>query len=151
MAKDAILQGDYTDLKFIKSRKVAVISIEIPIEAATSFVAAFGTPSPATGVPVAIARLQEPAKQEAEKPKRSWGQLSRAEQAGIACNEPEFRAFLSSRNGSIAVVDGMDAAGYVRRFCRVKSRADLDVDQMAAASWDNLYSGFQRWKMGAAA
>lgn len=56
MKHDAF-SGDYTNLKFVAGRKVAQIVIEIPLELATDFVSMFGTPNPAEGTPVAIARL----------------------------------------------------------------------------------------------
>ena len=56
--KAAAFSGDYCDLKFVKTRKVAQITIEIPLEHAAAFVAAFGAPDPVNGVPVGFARLQ---------------------------------------------------------------------------------------------
>ena len=168
----AAIQGDYCDLKFIKTRKVAVISIEIPIEAATAFVAAFGTPNPATGVPVAIARLTEEPKpkkapgvdvvqdaaefmewitEKPAKPKRSWDQLSRAEQAGIAGNDIEFRRYLTRNYAGNAIMDQDQAAQEVRNICGVNTRTMLDKDLTAGARWDKLYSDYQMWKRGAAA
>ncbi len=49
----AAFQGSYCDMKFIKSRSVAQVVIEIPIEQAAAFVAAFGAPDPAKECPVA--------------------------------------------------------------------------------------------------
>ncbi len=150
MSAPAAITGDYCDLRFVKGRKVAVIHIEIPIEAAGDFVKACGTPSPATGVPVAIARLKPDAKQaepvKAEKPQRKWGELSRAEQAGIACTEMRFWRFLSDRaQNKITISNADEAATAVRSICNVCSRAILDNSQTAALAWDSLYSDFQFW------
>ncbi len=67
----AAFSGSYCDLKFIKSRSVAQVVVEIPIEQAAAFIAAFGAPEPSKECPVAIARLDmTKAASEAEKPRR---------------------------------------------------------------------------------
>jgi hypothetical protein len=53
----AAFQGSYADLKFIKSRSVAQVVVELPIEEAAAFVAAFGAPVPGSECPVALARI----------------------------------------------------------------------------------------------
>jgi hypothetical protein len=141
---DAALSGDYVDLRFIKTRKVCQIVIEIPIEQGNAFVQAFGTPNPATGVPVAIARLT--AEPKPEKAKRSWGELSRAEQAGMKCNDVEFSRFIALEYGT-----KLDTTATVKWICEVKSRTELDSDEAAGIRWDALYSKFQRWQRGAIA
>jgi hypothetical protein len=148
---NAALSGDYVDLRFIKSRKVCQVIIEIPIEQGGAFVQAFGTPNPATGVPVAIARLQEPEKPATEKPKRQWSDMSRAQQAGIACNEPDFRRFLALDCDGILMLDLDMTADAVRHECGIKSRSELDTNKEAAKKWDKLYSDYQLWRRGAAA
>ena len=57
MSAPAAFSGDYTDLRFVKTRSVCQVVIEIDISQASAFVAAFGAPMPGTGVPVALAKL----------------------------------------------------------------------------------------------
>lgn len=141
---DTAISGDYVDLKFIKTRKVCQIVIEIPIEQGETFVRAFGTPAPDTGVPVALARLTStPA---AEKPKRSWSDMSRAQQAGIACEDEAFASYIDSKHPHLC-----GPVEAVRELCGVISRAELDKQTTAGARWDKLYSDYQLWKRGAAA
>lgn len=135
MTNSAALSGDYVDLRFIKSRKVCQVIIEIP--------------NPATGVPVAIARLQEGVERKTEKPKRSWSELSKAEQAGIACEDGRFGIWLARDDEKQLSVQG--CVEYVHRYCGVKSRSELNRNPIAAMKWDELYSDFQRWQRGAAA
>lgn len=66
MSRPIAFQGSYCDLRFVKTRSVAAITVEIPIEQAAAFIAAFGTPNPAVECPVALARIN-PAKP-TEKP-----------------------------------------------------------------------------------
>jgi hypothetical protein len=140
----AVIQGTYADLKFIKSRKVAQVMIEIPIEAGAQFVDAFGTPNPAAEVPVAIARLVagsgDRAANDPTKEKKAWHELPAAQQAAIRCNEPAFRKFLAEEKGA-----GTDPAEYVRRICRVTSRADILWGTYAAQIWSDLDKEFLKW------
>lgn len=130
----AAIQGDYMDLRFIKSRKVCQVVIEIPIEAGASFVAAFGTPNPATGVPVAIARIDPNATQE-----RKGGKL--AQRAGILCGEGAFTVFLSEKYR----LAGMPADEMLRLICNVLSRAELDHSDDAARQFLEIEANYKAW------
>ena len=151
MTAPAAVMGDYCDLKFIKSRKVAQVIVEIPIEASAAFVAAFGTPSQATGVPVAIARIDPKAASETAKPsqepstkdKKIWRDLRPSQQAGMRCNEPAFWGFLYDKYDS---AQGTDAASnFVRDFCGVKTRADILEGTRAAQKWADLDREYTAW------
>ncbi len=144
MSAPAAIQGDYVDLKFLKSRKVCQIVIEVPIEAGAAFVAAFGTPNPATGVPVALARIDPNAKAEPEKIKRKWDELSIAQQAGIMCNEKGFQLFVSETADRVCTnVD--DAAQYVRQLCGVNSRAHIEGKPEAEKKFRALRIEYDNW------
>lgn len=146
MNAPAAIQGDYVDLRFIKSRKVCQIVIEVPIEAGATFVAAFGTPNPATTVPVAIARIDPNAKAASEKAKRKWDELSIAQQAGIMCNEKGFQKYISEvlhqRQGE---VDTDAAATYVRTLCGVNSRAAIEGNETAERKFRALRISYDNW------
>jgi hypothetical protein len=143
---DKVFAGDYTDIKFIKSRKVAQVFIEIPLERANDFIAAFGTPNPATGVPVALARVMpEAAKQVAEKPKKDWNSLSPAQQAGIRCADSQFIFFLAERLAAVEVETPDQAAAWVRNWCGVKSRSEIVAGSQAAKCWKQIDDQFVLW------
>ena len=137
MTSPAAITGDYTDLRFVKGRKVCQVVIEIPIEAGEQFVKAFGTPNPATGVPVAIARLDPNA-----TPERKGGKL--AQKAGILCAEGGFRAFLNEVHG-YQTSSADDAAEAVRELCGVSSRAELDHNQEAARFFTEFEKRYRLW------
>jgi len=140
MPAPAAFSGDYVDLRFVKSRKVAQIVIELPIEQSAAFVAAFGTPNPSTCVPVALARLSKEPEPAARKDKRRFSELQPSQQAAMRCNEVSFQQFLGAQ-------DMEDAARIVRARCNVSSRSHLNADENAAESWrllDNEYFGWQR-------
>lgn len=155
MIEKAVFQGDYVDIKFIKGRKVAQIWIEIPIEGGAEFIKAFGAPVPDKIVPVAMARLlpQSDLKEklresiEHEKHKRSWNEMSSAQQAGIACNEKSFWRFLSEQyTAPLESVENAEAAAVLIRFvCGVTSRSQIDSDRSSRLAWRDLYSNYRAW------
>lgn len=141
MSAPAAFSGDYVDLRFVKSRKVAQVVVELPIEQAAAFVAAFGAPNPSTGVPVALARLAPAQDQQPAKERRKFMDLPPAQQAAMRCNEPEFQTFLK-----VSTAD--DAAREVRRLCGVETRAELNSDERAARRWGTMEGDYFAWQRG---
>ena len=136
----AAIQGDYCDLRFIKSRKVCQVVIELPIEAGGEFVRIFGTPNPATGVPIALARIEPLDVRMQRNPnpylKKAGGKL--AQRAGILCNEGAFQKWIGANNAD-------EAADNMRVCCGVASRADLDHAPEAARKFLDLESSYKAW------
>lgn len=146
MNKPAAIQASYADYRRVKGRKVLQLIFEVPLEQAPQVHDVFGEPMPDGSTWVGIARIDPNAKAEpvkTEKPKRQWGQLSRAEQAGIACNEKGFRAFLESKGHRVDDADA--AAQVVRSICGVTTRALLDTSPFAANEWSKLYGEYTVW------
>ena len=149
----AAFQGSYADMRFIKTRSVCAITIEIPIEQAAAFVAAFGAPNPAVECPVAIARIN-PAKA-TEKPAsdapmqsvaqlktpRRFSELPYATQAALKCDDPAFHLFLREK----IVDDGRSPAEIVREICGVRSRAEIQPGTDAEGRWRWILSGYEAW------
>lgn len=152
MSSRTAISGTYSDLKFIRSRKVAQVVIEIPIEEAGVFTSLFGTPNPATETWVAMARLVDGGarvgREEAEPAvRRKFSELLPAQQSGIRCNEPAFWRFLSEYWG-YQVKNADDAAEAVRDACKVQSRADLNmIGGDGGKRWRVLNAEFDVWMM----
>ena len=152
MTAPAAIMGDYCDLKFIKSRAVAQVIVEIPIEQSAAFVAAFGTPSQSTGVPVAIARIDpkaasdppKPAAKPSERERKKWSQLRPAQQAAMRCNEAAFQKFITGKVANGGNV-GYTVEDAVRIACGVSSRADILDGSFAARKWADLDREYQAW------
>jgi hypothetical protein len=144
MAAPLAFQGTFADFKLIKTRSVVQVVIEMPIEHGPAVIAAFGLPSPGAEIPVAVARMTAPETIEHDEPKpaRRFGEMPRAQQAGIRCGEAAFWRFLSETTGQ-RVGCANEAAEAVRRVCCVSSRAELDGP--GAADWDDLSSQFSMW------
>ena len=71
------------------------------------------------------------------KPRTPWGEMSRAKQAGIRCDDPSFQAWINhaypdesyvARADNLNFSDADLAAAIVRKHCGVASRSELDAD-----------------------
>ena len=72
--------------------------------------------------------------------KRKWGELTSAEQAGIVCEEPLFATYVKE----ISPGDG-EPVDYLRRYCQVESRSELNTNEDAKARWQILQSKYRAW------
>jgi len=149
MSDLATFKGTYSDIKLIRSRKVAVVCVEIPIEAATAFVNAFGMPDPASETWVALARINN-MQNDTPKEKRPFSELPAAQQAALACKREAFQRYVYEQDGSGLVMDEDHTADYVRNWCGVESRSELASNANAAYQWEMLYQNFQLWLEDAA-
>lgn len=82
---------------------------------------------------------------------RSTNHHARA--AGILCRDPAFRLYLDRRARAkfgADVPDGthtdQDASEWIRKACRVSSRAEIDTNQQAAATFRLIQNRFNRWR-----
>lgn len=147
----AAILGDYTNLVFRKTRSVAVVEIEIPIELASDFVAKFGTPNQGKGIPVALARIQQDTPKAIERPKtvdelkerRKLSELPLSQQCAIRCAEPLFQEFLTERG--LTAPNAEETAVTVRSLCFIPSRSKLDTDNDAADIWRQLDGDYLFW------
>ena len=88
--------------------------------------------------------LPKPA--EADKPKGG----SLAQSAGVICGTEEFQRFVAERCESDgALAPAQAAANFVRTFCRVNSRADLDHSPTAKQLFGQLMADYRAWQQGA--
>lgn len=158
----AAFAATYSDWRVIKGRKVVQVVFELPLEKADEAYSVLGgMPNPAAEVWCGIARLQEPGaavsardvapnREDAadkvaspsSRPKRAWGDLSPAQQAGLLCGDPMFQQFLCGL-GNASHPGRDEAAEAVRRICRVRSRAEITTDNI---EWRNLVADFRAWE-----
>jgi len=78
--------------------------------------------------------------------KRRFCDLPVAQQAGILCNEPRFQQFAGSR----AVKSGIQfnpqaTAEFLRVFCGIASRRDLNTNAAARDKFNILRTEFDAW------
>jgi hypothetical protein len=163
MSKPAAIAGSLVDAKNVNTHKCVRLSIDVPAELAAQVFAAFGWPTMADPVPVAIARLNPSAGSSngrtsdfdsenagsspapATKERRKWDELPPAQQAAIRCGEPEFRRFLVETG---LAHDNEDPAETIRRTCDVESRAELNRSHEARGVWHQIEDDFFLWQRG---
>jgi len=86
----------------------------------------------------------QPDKDKPAGAKRDWKDLQPAQQAGIRCAEPTFRAFLREEC-KYDPVDENEAAEAVRDMCSVNSRAELNTVHASRMLWFNIDTQYQAW------
>ena len=122
------------------------LSIDVEPRHAQAAFALFGAP----GTPMALAALRigkadsvvtspEPVQKPAES--EHVGKLTR--DAGIICKNPQFQQYALSAGHHPAGEQG--AANFVRAYCRIASRRELDTDPKAAARFARLMAGYREW------
>jgi hypothetical protein len=82
----------------------------------------------------------------ATKTRKRFDDLPAAQQAGMLCNEDQFRRFADSRtieSGSAATVGA--AAEFIRLFCGVNSRIALNTNAIAAEKFAIMRTEFDAW------
>ena len=142
--------GCFSDFRLIRSRSVAQIIVEVPIEAADEALKALaGFPMPGTerwvGVALAPKDRKEEPKPEKVKNIRTFSELPYSAQAGIRCGDVRFQMFLSE-TANPPFPAAMDAADEVRRRCNVTSRAEFDSQALAGERWRQLEAQYQAWE-----
>lgn len=136
-----VIQGTFSDLKLIKTRSVAQIVIEVPIEAADHALSVLGgVPQAGKECSVAVARLNLGRSHKAAWPSGLGlaPHTSPSQEAGMYCTDSDFQEFLVT-----PTEDG--AAAKVRAICKVPSRRVLDQSESAAKAWDTLKHDFYGW------
>lgn len=147
MTAPAAIKGTFVDYRPVYTRKVFRLIIEVPIEEADAALAALGgTPNPATTTWVALARLNQNSSNDAQpeagpKERRRFQDLPPAQQSALRCQDEAFCRFMHEEGHSASMAED-DVAEAVRKFCRVKSRADLNAEP---ARWYELRDQFQAW------
>jgi hypothetical protein len=89
---------------------------------------------------------------DAGRPRKPFHEMSRAQQAGILCNDPTFQIWvwgqLSESEAQQAGDDGAfpdDVAPvWLRERCGIFSRRTLDTDEAAAAKFDAIVSQYRQ-------
>lgn len=159
---DAVTAGCFSDFKLVKTRNVAQLVIELPLERADEALELLGgLPRPSREVWVAVARLtgnpfteaakpapqpETPTAPAAEPERRKITDLPFSQRAAMLCQDELFGNFLADRFPDHWYTAGCDATNTLRRICQVQSRTELNTDHDAAARFDRLSRDFWIWK-----
>ena len=71
--------------------------------------------------------------------------LPLSQQAGILSEDRRFRAFVASSLDMLGEVSALAATHYLRDWCKVDSRRDLDTNPAAAEAFGVLRTEFDVW------
>ena len=83
--------------------------------------------------------------------KKRWSDLALSAQAAIRCNEPGFQLFINARFELDNPAETPErAAQFVREYCAVKSRKDINRENSSGMIWAELDNEYQSWLRGAA-
>lgn len=133
-----IIQGTYSDYKIVKSRSVAQIIVEIPLETAESFVQMFGMPLPSKEKWVALAMLNE-------KVINKNDDITFAiQKCGILCKDKRFGKFLQKEKKMHEVNpdDENSIASALKTILGIRSRTELH-NQQSLLAWNRLLSEYE--------
>ena len=143
MDKPAAIMGQLVDAKNVNAHKCVRLSIDVPSEHAPMVLAAFGWPTMADPIPVAIARLAGPLEAAMSEPEPK----SYAQQAAIMGAEPAFWLFMREAK-AFTTGNADDAAEDIRFWCHVASRSDLREGTKAGNRFRDLRAEYQNWLEG---
>lgn len=126
----AAIKATFSDFKLIKTRKVAQLVMEIPVEQADAALKALGgLPQFSTEQWVGIAPINESVPGKPKAPK------SRAQMAAIIGQDQSFWGFAGTHGVH-------ESAVFIREHCGVASRSDIKEGTEAAGKWDILRTEF---------
>lgn len=143
METPAAIQASYSDYRRVKGRKVLQLIFEVPLEQAPMVHDAFGEPSPDGSTWVGIAKIDLTARPEERKP------LKLSNRAALLCYDPSFIEWLGARNKAVHVRNNAEAAEFVRLYCGVESRSELDSNDEAAEKFRKLDAEYDHWRRAA--
>lgn len=157
MSKPAAIAAQLVDIRNVGAHKSLKLTIHVPVEQAHLVTEAFGWPTMVDPVPIAIARLkqqQEETNTATIKPAPVSPPMRAPKnrlttRAAILCHERLFQQFVCIKLGIKMSPDctySAAAAEYVRDFCKVTSRKELEPGTEAGNRWDLLESAYICWR-----
>ena len=135
-----ITKGTYSDFKIVKTRNIAQIIVEIPLEHAEEFVTMFGMPTPNMDKWVAVARLNDEIVEQNEEA------ISAIQKCGIMCKDENFGLFLKNvrKLDEINPKEPESVANGLRAILGIKSRTELR-DQNNRIAWNRLLNEYEKY------
>lgn len=147
MTENAVIDGVYADFKFVKTRGVAQVVVEIPLERAATFVEMFGVPNPSEETWVAVARMRAQPKPEKPKERQRWEDMRPSAAAALACKSKRFQEFITERvHGDPFEITEHEADQYLKSELGIASKTELDQLYPAGHKWPTLLADFRTWQ-----
>ncbi len=146
----AAITAQLVDVRNVAAHKSVRLELHVPAEQAGLVMAAFGWPTMADPVPVALARLQPIAKPDAApataKERTPFSELPYAQQAAMRCSDGAFNRFIADCHHDW--LGDSNAAESVRHHCGVQSRSEIIIGTPPGDKWAALDAEFFAWSRG---
>ena len=141
MSNHRVIQGTYSDFKIIKTRSVAQLIIEVPLEQASDAVEIFGLPTPESEKWVAVAMLNETAINKDENAVKA------IQQAGMLCKSQDFGNFLNAQYNMDEVNpnDAHTIANGLRTLLGVRTRTDMHDNPDTVLAFNRIKGEYDQW------
>ena len=147
----AAISAQLVDMRNVGSQKSLRLTLHVPEELALKAIEAFGWPTGANPVPVALARLtMEAAAQKPPPPipdHDKEGARRLYARIGTLCKDPKFWEYVAEHTGVVSINGEKGAAEYVRDFCQVVSRRDIVAGSIAEELFLHHEDDFEIWRM----
>lgn len=141
MEKFSAISASLVDVRNVAQHKCVRLEIHVPVEQAALVMQAFGWPTMADPVPVAIARLDPEKAQEPEKERRDFSELRPSQRAALLCKTVAFQKFYG-------LSDEDQMAKRLREICEIESRSELDTNKQARRAFEYIEADYSDWLNG---
>jgi len=147
MSKHAAIKATFSDLQLVKTRKLAKLIFELPIDEADEALDVLGGLPRSdrerwVGITLLDMKLAVIATVSDEVSHRAFCDLPFPQQAGIKSNDTTFQLWMSVHHN----VPGVDCAGAIRNYCGVNSRANILPGTPAGDKWRELLRAFENYR-----
>ena len=138
-----IIQGTYSDFKIVKTRSVAQVIIEVPLDQANQFVQMFGLPQPHEELWVAVAAIDRVSVE------KNASATKAVQMAGILCNEFEFGEWLRNERGMAEIQpnESKSIADGLRAILGIRSRTEFHDNPDHVVAFNRLKGEYEEYKL----
>lgn len=138
MSDDRVITGTYSDFKIIKTRQVAQVVIEVPLERSKDVIDKFGLPMPNEELWLAVAAIKS------ERVTDNARASKAIQQAGILCKDQTFGIFLQQHKNlsDVNPADHSTIENAVRAITGVRSRSEWRTNENGLNAWERLYQEY---------
>ena len=138
MSDDRVITGTYSDFKIIKTRQVAQVVIEVPLERSKDVIDKFGLPMPNEELWLAVAAIKSESATDNARASKA------IQQAGILCKDQTFGIFLQQHKNlsDVNPADHSTIENAVRAITGVRSRSEWRTNENGLNAWERLYQEY---------
>ena len=137
--EQAVIRGTYANFAIVKTRGVAQIVVEVPIENAEQVIKMLGIPQPGKEAHVAVAKLRTVPE---TKEERSEGERA-IQRAALLCKEDEFQNWLYAYCGAQQLPTEHGTATLLKEQIGILSRSELKMNMEALEKFLRIEAAYR--------